>query len=120
MLAAAVPASARAQAAVKETVHWFGEGLGSLLNVLDPDAVVLAGLFSRLWELAREQVAAVASTRSPAAHDDLVSRMVIFSDQRNASLLGAADHMFAPLLARPANCGFPAPEAVMVSRLGCR
>jgi len=101
ILAASQAGSADALAAVEETARWFGEGLGSLLNVIDPDIVVLAGLFSRLWELAHDEVAAVAARRSLAAPADLNGRIVVSSDQRDASLLGAADHMMAPLLARP-------------------
>ncbi|MEV6432854.1 ROK family transcriptional regulator [Nocardia sp. NPDC051463] len=100
VLTAAQAGSETAQHAVAETAIWFGEGLGSLLNILDPDVVVLGGLFRRLWEMASEQVCAVATARSLDAPGDLANH-VACSDQANSSLLGAAEHLMGPLLARP-------------------
>jgi predicted NBD/HSP70 family sugar kinase len=101
VIAAAASGSSRAQQAVAETARWFGEGLGSLLNIFDPQVVVLGGLFSELWRAAGEVVTSTAVARCLTSPGDLASFVVMSADQRDASMLGTAEQMMQPLLARP-------------------
>lgn len=99
VLAAAGRGDRGARQAVADTARWFAEGLGSLLNVLDPERVVLAGLFADLLRAEPAVVVAVTTARRLArsgAFDELVTTST-FGDR--ASLLGAGEHVIEPLLA---------------------
>jgi predicted NBD/HSP70 family sugar kinase len=53
------PAHRASAAACEEYLGWFGRGLASILNVLDPDVVVLGGGLSQVARLYREGPARV-------------------------------------------------------------
>jgi predicted NBD/HSP70 family sugar kinase len=92
--------SAKALAALADVGRWLGLGLAGLINVFDPQVVVLGGLFGRMapWTLptAREQLEqrALAITREPV--EIVVSRLGV-----DAPIIGAAERAIEPLLADP-------------------
>lgn len=63
LLARAEAGEAEALAALAEHGRWVGVGLASLVNVLNPEVVVLGGLFAQTFELMR-----------PAMEDELAER----------------------------------------------
>lgn len=90
-----------ALAAMVETGVWLGRGVAGLVNVFDPQVVVLGGLFAHTapftLPVVRQQLEErrLAITREPA--EVLVSRL-----GGDAPFLGAAERAFEPLLADPA------------------
>jgi predicted NBD/HSP70 family sugar kinase len=92
--------SPRALAALASVGRWLGLGMSGLINVFDPQIVVLGGLFGRMapWTLpmAREQLEAraLAITREPV--EIVVSRLGV-----DAPIIGAAERALEPLLADP-------------------
>lgn len=92
--------SPRAVAALASVGRWLGLGMAGLINVFDPQIVVLGGLFGRMapWTLpmAREQLEAraLAITREPV--EVVVSRLGV-----DAPIIGAAERALEPLLADP-------------------
>jgi predicted NBD/HSP70 family sugar kinase len=89
-----------ARAAVETIGHWLGVGLALLVNIFNPERIVLGGFFSDLYAsveaIVREQVQARAFL--PAR--DLVS-IVPATLGADTALLGAAELAFEPILADP-------------------
>lgn len=109
VLAAAARGEPRAQQGVAEVATWLARGLATLVNVLNPELVVLGGLLGHLFRAAEEQVRREVARLSldpswprarlaaPALGDDSV-------------LLGAAELAFEDLLSDPVGAvptGFP-------------
>jgi predicted NBD/HSP70 family sugar kinase len=90
----------RAGAAVDGAAHWLGVGLRPVFSMFNPEMVVLGGLLSQVW-IARRQI--VLDALDPAnliiAGDALDIRPSALGD--DASLIGAAELAFGPLLADP-------------------
>lgn len=91
----------RAIAALDETGRWLGIGLAGLVNVLNPEIVVLGGLFGRIQPFVAATVDAELDRRSLAAPRELV-RIVPARLGVDAPLVGAAELAFEPILADPA------------------
>jgi predicted NBD/HSP70 family sugar kinase len=87
--------------AVDDVAHWLGVGLAGLVNLFNPRVVVLGGLFARIHPLVEEIIEIELDRRALPAPRALV-RVVPASLGVDASLLGAAEHAFEPLLADPA------------------
>jgi predicted NBD/HSP70 family sugar kinase len=51
---------ANALAALKETAHYIGLGMGNLIQGLSPEAIVVAGNFASAWPLVGEEIMAAA------------------------------------------------------------
>jgi predicted NBD/HSP70 family sugar kinase len=97
--AAGEPAACRALLGV---ARWLGIGVANLINCLNPDMVVLGGLFADVMEHAGPAVIAQMRTGLVTpAHLDVA--LVTPSLGRHSVLLGAAEVAFAPLLADPAS-----------------
>jgi predicted NBD/HSP70 family sugar kinase len=100
VIAAADSGDAKAGAAVDSAAHWLGVGLRPVFSIFNPEMVVLGGLLSQVW-IARRQI--VLDALDPAnligSGDPLDIRPSALGD--DASLLGAAELAFAPLLADP-------------------
>jgi predicted NBD/HSP70 family sugar kinase len=92
---------ASALAAMADIGTWLGIGLAGLVNVLNPQLIVLGGQFSRIFPFVRESLDAELRRRALPAPHGLV-RVVPASLGVDASLLGAAELAFQPLLADPA------------------
>lgn len=90
-----------ALAALDHVGRWLGIGLAGLVNVLNPQLVVLGGLFGRLLPSLRPSLEVELALRALPASRALV-RIVPAKLGIDAPLLGAAELAFEPLLADPA------------------
>jgi predicted NBD/HSP70 family sugar kinase len=77
----------------------LGSGLASLINLTDPDRVVLAGSLARYRALAADALAGSLTARSFLSHADPVD--ITTAALPDAPLLGAADLALQPLLDDP-------------------
>jgi len=90
-----------ALAALDETGHWLGIGLAGLVNLLNPELVVLGGRFGRIHPYVSDSLEEELDRHALAAPRALV-RIVPARLGADASLLGAAEIAFEALLADPA------------------
>jgi predicted NBD/HSP70 family sugar kinase len=91
-----------ALAALDHVGRWLGIGLAGFVNVLDPELVVLGGLFGRLHPFVRAALEQELDRRALPA----LRRLVRVAPARlgiDAPLLGAAELAFEPVLADPAD-----------------
>lgn len=91
---------AAAAAAVAEVGHWLGVGIGNLLNLLNPEVVVLGGIFQPLFPLMREPMLSAVRARSLAEVSESVL-VVPSALGTSAQLHGAAEVVLAVVLADP-------------------
>jgi predicted NBD/HSP70 family sugar kinase len=101
VLREAAAGSAVAAAALDHVGRWLGIGLASLVNVFNPQLVVLGAMHGRIYPFVRTTIDAEISRRALPAPRALV-RIVPASLGADAPLLGAAELAFEPLLADPA------------------
>lgn len=87
--------------ALNDVGRWLGVGLAGLVNVLNPELVVLGGLFSRIEPYAGASLRAELARLALGASRELVT-IVPATLGADASLLGAAELAFEPLLSDPA------------------
>ncbi len=99
-----------ASAAVEHVGRWLGFGLAGLVNVFNPRLVVLGGLFVRLLPLVATTVATELDRRTLPATRRLVT-ILPATLGIDASLIGAAELAFEPLLNDPAAWLRPRPES---------
>ena len=87
--------------AIDETGMWLGTGIANLINLFNPDVIVLGGLYHRLFDYLEESVMRGVE-RSLAASRTLVDirRSAIGA---NAPLIGAAELALADLIDDPAS-----------------
>ena len=100
LIAAASAGEPRALAALEEVGRWLGVGIAGLVNLFDPDLVVLGGLFARIHPYVERAVEERVAGRALAAPRALV-RVVPSILGIDAPLIGAAELAFEPLLADP-------------------
>jgi predicted NBD/HSP70 family sugar kinase len=81
--------------------RWLGVGLAGLVNVLNPQLIVLGGLFGRIHPFVTATVRAELDHRALPASSRLV-RVVPATLGVDAPLIGAAELAFEPFLADPA------------------
>ena len=93
--------SPSALAALDETGRWLGIGLAGLINVFNPELVVLGGLFGRIQPFVQRTLDDALSRSALEAPRRLV-RIVPATLGVDAPLLGAAELAFEPLLVDPA------------------
>lgn len=80
--------------------RWLGFGLASLVNVFNPQLIVLGGLFGRTYPFTSATLLAEMDRLTLRASRDLV-QVVPATLGIDAPLLGAAELAFEPLLADP-------------------
>jgi predicted NBD/HSP70 family sugar kinase len=90
-----------ALAALEETGRWLGIGLAGLVNLLNPELVVLGGRFGRYLPFVSDSLEEELDRHALAAPRALV-RIVPSRLGADASLLGAAEIAFEAILADPA------------------
>lgn len=90
-------------AAISETGLWLGIGISNLVNLLNPDVIVLGGLYHRLIDYLYESVVEGAA-RSVAASRQMVT-IRGSAIGTNAPLVGAAELALADLISDPAMMG---------------
>ena len=89
-----------AMRAFAEVGRWIGLGLASLVNIFNPQLVVLGTRFSRMHPYIQEAMQRELDARALAMARDLVT-VVPSRLGLDATLLGAAESAFAPLLRDP-------------------
>ena len=100
-----------ALAAFAEVGRWLGIGLAGLVNVLNPEVIVLGGLFGRIQPFVGPDLDGALDRMALSAPRGLV-RVVPAKLGVDAPLIGAAEYAFEPLLADPA--GWLAPRGELV------
>ena len=92
--------SQRALDAFAEVGTWLGIGLASLINVLNPQRVVLGGVFARAFSYLIDAARVEVDRRSlgPARAVTAITPATLGED---SSLVGAAEMAFTPVLADP-------------------
>ena len=104
--AAGVPT---AMAALEHVGRWLGIGIAALVNLFNPELVVLGGMHGRILPAVLPVVESEVTRRALPASRAMV-RIVPSSLGQDAPLLGAAELAFEPLLADPA-VHFPTPSS---------
>jgi predicted NBD/HSP70 family sugar kinase len=112
LLEAAEAGKEDALAAVEFANAPLGTGLASLINLTDPDCVVLGSSLGRRFRLAPEPVRREIAARSYIDPDGTVP--VRPGELTDAALIGAAELGFQPLLDDPR--AWPTPDAFAVCR----
>jgi predicted NBD/HSP70 family sugar kinase len=86
--------------ALEDVGRWLGVGLGNLINILNPDTVVLGGFYQRLYpHLAGAIEAGVAGVALDASWE--ACRVVSSDLGANAILIGAAELVFGEVISDP-------------------
>ena len=102
VISAAGVGDERAVQALDEVGHWIGVGLRAVINVFNPEVIVLGGSMAALWN-ARQDVVDKTLDRwtlmSPRS--DVIIRASAFG--LDSPWRGAAEMVFAPVLADPAS-----------------
>jgi predicted NBD/HSP70 family sugar kinase len=101
VLAEAAAGSPSVLAALDSVGRWLGFGLAGLVNVFNPQVVVLGGLFGRIHPFVGDTLRAELERLALPQSREVV-RVVPASLGVDAPLLGAAELAFEPLLADPA------------------
>jgi predicted NBD/HSP70 family sugar kinase len=101
VLEQATAGSPSALNALDHVGRWLGRGLAGLVNTLNPELVVLGGLFSRIHPFVADIVESELDRLALPAPRQLV-RVVPAALKEDAPLLGAAELAFEPFLADPA------------------
>jgi predicted NBD/HSP70 family sugar kinase len=99
--AAAEAGEPRALAAFAETGRWLGIGLAGVINILNPELVLLGGELTTSYPFVRPSLEAELDRRVMRAARGIV-RVVPASLGVDAPLRGAAELAFEPLLSDPA------------------
>jgi predicted NBD/HSP70 family sugar kinase len=117
LLERAVAGEEKARTAIAETGRWLGLGLGDLINLFNPELVVLGGLYHRLFDLLEDSVRAGAHERALQAPGAMVTiaRSGLGID---APILGAAEMVLSGVLGDPAGAGSRAVSGRSERRVG--
>ncbi|HEV7625121.1 MAG TPA: ROK family protein, partial [Streptomyces sp.] len=87
------------RAAVETLIDRLGQGLAGLVNILNPDRIILGGLHRALLETDGERLRAVIADRSLWGRSGSVP--VLPSSLQHNSLVGAAELAWQPVLDDP-------------------
>ncbi|MEP4651986.1 MAG: ROK family protein [Ilumatobacter sp.] len=100
LMTAAARGDREVMAALALQGRWMGVGLAGLINVLDPERIVLGGVLGELLELVRDELDAELARRrfGPSARRIPVVAAELGSD---SLLVGAAELALGPALADP-------------------
>lgn len=88
--------------AIAEVGRWLGRGIGNLVNLFNPDLVVLGGLYERLFTFLEPSVLEGARERMLAAPAEMVT-IACSALGPDAPLIGAAELVLSRVIADPAN-----------------
>lgn len=100
VIAAAAAGEAAAQRAIAEVAEWTGVGLRSLINVFNPEVIVLGGSLAQLWACAAGRVEEVLGRRALLAPRADVAVLPARLGH-DSSLFGAAELAFEGVLDDP-------------------
>lgn len=86
--------------AIAEVGRWLGMGIGNLVNIFNPELVVLGGLYDRLYPFLEDAVVVAARRSSLDAPGEMVTieRSGLGAD---AALIGAAELVHSEVIADP-------------------
>jgi predicted NBD/HSP70 family sugar kinase len=100
VITAAKAGEPRAEAAVADVAEWCGVGIRAIVNLFNPEIVVLGGTLAQVWRAAEDRVDQ-AIDRGPmmSPREDVVIRSAGLGG--DSPLIGAAELAFAPLLEHP-------------------
>jgi predicted NBD/HSP70 family sugar kinase len=98
----AAAGSGTALGALNHVGRWLGVGLAALVNILNPRLIVLGGRFARIHPYVIDAIDDELARRALPASRALI-RIVPATMGVDASLLGAAELAFEPLLNDPAS-----------------
>jgi predicted NBD/HSP70 family sugar kinase len=101
VLAARLAAVRNPSAALRRVGRYLGLGLGSIVNVLNPEVVVLGGVLRWLYPVVREATDEALATAALVAPREQM-RVVVPALGGDAVLVGAAERCFDAVLADPA------------------
>jgi predicted NBD/HSP70 family sugar kinase len=90
----------QALAAAAETAWWLGIGIGNLINMLNPEVVIIGGLYHRLFRYIRSPVLAAVNTSGLDAVKDIAT-IVPSELGASAALIGAAELSLSEIIADP-------------------
>jgi predicted NBD/HSP70 family sugar kinase len=96
--------------ALAEVGRWLGLGVGDLVNLFNPDLVVLGGLYQRLYGFLEDAVVAGAHERTLDAPGAMAT-IACSSLGPDAPLIGAAELALSGVIADPARTDGRAPPA---------
>ncbi len=100
VIAAAADGDVAAVMAVQHVAHWLGVGTAGVVNLFNPQVVVMGGALSEVFAAAEPTVrAAVDSSALAPPLEDL--RLLQPAFHNDSSLIGAAELAFTPLLDDP-------------------
>lgn len=87
--------------AIDEVGRWLGFGIGNLINVFNPDLVVLGGLYERLFGFLESSVLGGVRQRTLDAPGEMVT-IACSGLGPDAPLIGAAELVLSRIIADPA------------------
>jgi len=90
----------KALAAISETAHFLGLGLASVINLINPDVIYLAGEIIMAWDLIEKHVREAISQRA-LTDAAAQTRLRISTAEQYPRLRGAAALLAAPTFAAP-------------------
>jgi predicted NBD/HSP70 family sugar kinase len=104
MMAAAERGEVAARNAFAAEARWLGIGVSGLINIFDPDVVVLGGFFTRIFPVIEQRLREEIEARSFRGSDRVVA---VRAGQLgpDAGLIGAAELAFEPVLNNPLSVG---------------
>ncbi|SNY51820.1 ROK family transcriptional regulator [Paractinoplanes atraurantiacus] len=97
---AAMRGDSQAQFAVRQVGDWIGFGVGNLVNIFNPEAVIFGGTLRDVYLVAAAQIRSrLTSIALPACREHIRLRTPELGD--DAALIGAAELAFEHLLSDP-------------------
>src|SRR3954447_6194001 len=100
VIAAAQGGEGRAAEAVAEVAEWCGIGIRVIVNLFNPEVVVLGGSLAQIWRAAEDRVNdALSRSTMMSPREDVLIRAAALHD--DSPLIGAAELAFAPVLDHP-------------------
>jgi predicted NBD/HSP70 family sugar kinase len=99
VLRAGYPADERVRAAADAVAARLGLGLAGLINVVNPDRVLLGGMYRELLAVAPQRLREAVTRRSPWGHGARIP--IERCDLDDAGLIGAAEVAWQPVLDDP-------------------
>lgn len=84
---------------LRRVARWLGLGLANLVNIFNPEVVVFGGLLRKILPLVEAHLREHFDTALVAPREQV--RLALPGLGRDSALLGAAESVFAPLLADP-------------------